>query len=265
MAEAEKIAPPNDREMSIWDHLEELRWVVFRAVIGIVLGVIICAIFGEWIIAKVLIAPTERTTPPMHMTNTEVFGQLSLYMQVAMWGGVILSFPYTLIQIWKFVAPGLHQHEKKYVSQITIYTVFSFIAGMAFAYFVMLPMVLDFAAGFVLGHVDNLIEIHKYLAIFMEVVIISGLVFELPLVSYFLSRMKILTPPFLRHYRRHAIVVLLFIAAILSPGGNPLLQLVLFFPLWALFEISVGTSALAVRHARKSAEAKAGATDSLGS
>ncbi len=250
--------PPiaSEKEMSLWDHLEELRWVVLRAVIGIVVGVVVCAIFGEWIIGTILFSPTTRTVPPMHLTNTEVFGQMTLYMQVAMWGGVILSFPYTIVQIWKFIAPGLHEHEKKYVSSITFFTIFSFLAGMAFAYFVMLPMVLDFAAGFTIGKVDNLIEINKYLMIFIEVVIISGIVFELPLVSYFLSRMNILTPPFMRHYRRHTIVVLLFLAAILSPGGNPLLQLVLFFPLWALFEISIGTSAIAQRHRRKSITAK---------
>jgi sec-independent protein translocase protein TatC len=94
-------------------------------------------------------------------------------------------------------------------------------------------------------------DVHKYLSVFLMTIIISGIVFELPLVSYFLGRLGILTPPFMRHYRRHTIVVLLFLAAILSPGGNPLLQLILFIPLWALFELSIFASMLAQRHRRQ--------------
>jgi sec-independent protein translocase protein TatC len=189
----------------------------------------------------------------MTITNTKVYGQLSVYMQVILWGGVILSFPNTLLQVWKFVEPGLKQKEKKYIGQITFFTIFSFLAGMAFAYFVMLPMVLDFAFGDILPGVKNLIEIQDYLSIFLEIVIISGLVFELPLIAYFLGRMGIITPPLLRHYRRHAIIGLLAIAAILSPGGNPVLQLVLFVPLWTLFELSILATSLAARR-RKAAE-----------
>lgn len=237
--------------MSVWEHLEDLRWAVVRSVIGIVVGVILCAIFGDFIVNDILLEPTKHTEPPMKLYNPEVFGLLSLYMQVAIWGGVIVSFPYTLIQIWKFIAPGLHQHEKKYVTQITIFTIFSFLAGMVFAYWVMLPMTLKFVAGFGSQDILNLTDVHKYLATFLEIIIISGLVFELPLISYFLSKMGFLTPAFMRHYRRHTIVVLLFIAAVLSPGGNPMLQLVLFIPLWALFELSIGSSAIVARQKRK--------------
>src|SRR5207253_2092780 len=193
----------------------------------------------------VILAPTSRTVPPMKLMNTEVYGQLSVWMQIVMWGGVIVSFPYTLVQLWKFIAPGLRDKERHYVRQITIFTVLSFLCGMAFAYFVMLPMVLDFAMGFVIGSVQNMIEVHKYLSVFLEIVLISGIVFELPLVAYFLGRMGILTPAFLRHYRRHSIIILLAVAAVLSPGGNPMLQLILFGPLWALFELSVGATAVA--------------------
>lgn len=251
MPESTEQQPRFAAEMSVWDHLEELRWVVVRAVIGILVGIIICAVFGDFILKDIVLAPAQRTTPPMKLINTEVFGQLSLYMQIAIWGGVILSFPYTLISIWKFIAPGLHQHEKKYVGQITFFTVLLFIMGMTFAYFVMLPMSLDFAVEFGTLDIQNLTDIGKYLSLFLQVVILSGLVFELPAVSYFLSKMGILTPAFMRHYRRHTIVVLLLLSAVLSPGGNPLLQLILFVPLWALFELSIGSSVLVERKRRK--------------
>ncbi|HET6401454.1 MAG TPA: twin-arginine translocase subunit TatC [Candidatus Kapabacteria bacterium] len=245
-------AKPDDQEMSVWEHLEELRWVVVRAVIGVVVGMILCGIFFDEIAKYVILLPTTQTNPPMKLLNTEVYGQLSVWMQIVLWGGVIVSFPYTLTQIWKFVAPGLKAKEKKYVRQISFFTVFSFFCGMAFAYWLMLPMVLNFSMGFVIGNVENMISIEKYLSVFLEIILLSGIVFELPLIAYFLARMGILTPSFLRHYRRHSIVILLALAALLSPGGNPILQLILFVPLWALFEISVAVTALAARQRRKS-------------
>jgi sec-independent protein translocase protein TatC len=96
----------------------------------------------------------------------------------------------------------------------------------------------------------NIPDVNKYLSLFLMTIIISGLIFELPLVSYFLSRLGILTPPFLRHYRRHALIAMLLIAAVLSPGGNPVLQGILFIPLWVLFEVSILTSAIAMRTRR---------------
>ena len=240
-----------DEEMSLWEHLEDLRWTVVRAVIGIVVGMIVCGVFFDQIADFVVTQPALHTKPPMKLLNTEVYGQLSVWMQIVLWGGVIVSFPYTLIQLWKFIAPGLKNKEKHYVRQITIFTILSFLCGMAFAYWVMLPMVLDFSMGFVIGKVENMIAIDKYLSVFLEIVLLSGIVFELPLVAYFLGRMGFLTPAFMRHYRRHSIVGLLAVAAILSPGGNPILQLVLFAPLWALYELSVLATALAQRQRKK--------------
>jgi sec-independent protein translocase protein TatC len=247
---AETPMTQQEKEMSLWGHLEELRWVVVKMVIGIVVGIIVCLIFTDYIIQDIVLAPALHTNPPMKLTTTEVFGELSFYMQIAIWGGVILSFPFTIIQLWKFVAPGLYEHEKKHVSTISAFTVFSFLCGMAFAYFVMLPMLLDFAADFGSGTIMNIPDVNKYLSLFLMTIIISGLIFELPLVSYFLSRLGILTPPFLRHYRRHALIAMLLVAAVLSPGGNPVLQGILFIPLWALFEVSIITSVLAQRTKR---------------
>lgn len=245
---------PHEREMSIWGHLEELRWIVLRSVIGIVLGIIICLVFSDFIVKEIVLGPALTTDPPLRLSTTEVFGELSFYMQVAIWGGVILSFPYTLTQLWKFIEPALYEKEKKYVRQISFFTVFSFLCGMAFAYFIMLPMMLTFAAEFGSDTIMNIPDVGKYLSIFLMIVVISGLIFELPLISFFLGRLGILTPAFLRHYRRHTLIALLIIAALLSPGGNPVLQVILFVPLWALFELSIFTSALATR--KRKAELK---------
>src|SRR6266404_3284247 len=112
MADEEKDLSPKDNEMSVWEHLEELRWTVVRAVIGIIVGMIVCAVFFDQITNTVILAPTLQTKPPMKLLNTEVYGQLSVWMQIVLWGGVIVSFPYTLIQVWKFVEPGLKDKEK---------------------------------------------------------------------------------------------------------------------------------------------------------
>jgi sec-independent protein translocase protein TatC len=236
---------PKEKEMSIWGHLEELRWVAVKMVIGIAIGVIICFIFYDFILDDIILAPAMKTKPPMKLMTTEIFGQLELNLLISIWGGVILSFPFTLIQLWKFVQPGLLEKEVKYVRQISFFTAISFIAGMIFSYFVMLPMTLNFAADFGSANITNMPDIHKYLSIFLMTIIISGLIFELPLIAYFLGRLGILTPPFMRHYRRHTLIGLLVVSALLSPGGNPLLQLILFGPLWILFELSIFATVLA--------------------
>ena len=128
--------------------------------------------------------------------------------------------------------------------------------GLVCGCWVMLPVTLGFASSFGSEFILNLPDVHKYLSVFLMTVIIAGLVFELPLISYFLGVLGILTPPFMRHYRRHTLVVLLFISAILSPGGNPLLQLILFVPLWGLFELSIFATFLAAKQ-RKRKELKA--------
>ena len=241
----------SDVEMSIWDHLEELRHAVIRAVLGIVAGMIICGIFTDWILEEIILGPARKYASKFQFITTEIYGQLELYMQIIIWGGVILSFPYTIIQIWKFIEPGLHQQEKKYVRTISFYTVLSFIVGMVFSYYVMLPMTLEFASDFGTQFIKIMPDVHKYLSVFLMTIIISGIVFELPLISYFLGRLGILTPPFMRHYRRHTLIALLFVSAILSPGGNPLLQLILFVPLWALFELSIFATYLAAKQRKR--------------
>ncbi len=243
--------PQSDIEMSIWDHLEELRHSVIRAVLGIVAGMILCGVFTDWILEEVILGPARKYAPKFQFITTEIYGQLELYMQIIIWGGVIVSFPYTIIQIWKFIEPGLHSHEKKYVRTISFYTVLSFLVGMVFSYYVLLPMTLNFASDFGTEFIKIMPDVHKYLSVFLMTIIISGIVFELPLIAYFLGRLGILTPPFMRHYRRHTIIVLLLVAAILSPGGNPLLQLILFIPLWVLFELSIYACALAFRQRKK--------------
>lgn len=252
-----------EKEMSFLDHLEELRWRVIKGLAGIIVGTIVCWIFIDWIMDNVLLLPVRQMNAnlapgqqPIHLQNLKPFGQLFLYMQVAIAGGIILSIPNLLYQLWAFIAPGLMPRERKYIRSIVFFSSFCFLAGIAFAYFVMLPSAMSFFAGFGSSQIENNIAINEYMSFIISVMLAAGVVFELPMVSWFLSQLGILTPAFMRHYRRHAIVVIFVLAALLTPGTDPVSQVLLAGPLLLLYEVSIGISAIAWRGKRKRAAAK---------
>jgi sec-independent protein translocase protein TatC len=242
------------QEMSFLDHLEELRWRIVKAAAGILVGAILCWIFIDQIIDGVLLRPiihlNQTLGPgqqPIRLQNLKPFGQVFLYMEVAFVGGLILSVPNILYQIWAFIAPGLMPRERRYVRWIVFFTSLCFLAGIAFAYFVMLPSALTFFAAFGTTAIENNIAINEYMSFIISVMLGAGVVFELPMVAWFLTRLGFLTPAFMRRYRRHAIVGILIIAALLTPGTDPVSQILLTIPLVFLYEISIGVSALALR------------------
>lgn len=240
--------------MSFLDHLEELRWRIIRAIIGIVIGAILCWVFIDEIVEIVLLRPVQvvnagiaEPARQIHLQNLKPFGLLFLYMEVAFVGGIILSLPSTLYQFWAFVAPGLLPRERSTIRWIVFFTSLCFLAGVAFAYFLMLPSALTFFAGLSTAGIENNIAINEYMSFIITVMLSAGVLFELPMVSWFLSRLGILTPAFMRHYRRHAIVGILILAAVLTPGTDPVSQLLLAVPLVILYELSIGISAIANR------------------
>jgi len=246
-------------EMSFFDHLEELRWRLIKAIIGIALGMIVCWVFIDWIMNQVLLKPVidiNAALPPghapFHLQNLKPFGQLFLYMQVAIIGGALLSIPNILYQIWAFIAPGLLPRERKYIRAIVFFSSVCFLTGVAFAYFVMLPAALGFFATFGTTTIENNIAISEYMNFIISVMLSAGIVFELPMVSWFLSKLGILTPKFMRHYRRHAIVAIFILAAVLTPGTDPVSQVLLAIPLLGLYEFSILVSAWASRKREES-------------
>jgi sec-independent protein translocase protein TatC len=141
-------------EMSFFDHLEELRWRIIKALIGVVIGMIVCAVFIDWIMNQFLLQPiiaVNANVPPgqqpIHLQNLKPFGQVFLYMEVAIIGGIILSIPNILYQVWAFIAPGLMPKERRYIRWIVAFSSLCFLSGIAFAYFVMLPAALKFSPG----------------------------------------------------------------------------------------------------------------------
>ena len=248
--------------MSFFDHLEELRWRIIRSLLSVVVGTIICWFFIDWLVDGVLLRPVtvinahaSGMQQQIHLQNLKPFGQLFLYMQVAIVAGVILSLPYILYELWAFIAPGLMPKERKYIKWIVFFTTFCFFAGIAFSYFVMLPAALTFFAGFGSPQIANNIAISEYMNFVVSVLLASGVVFELPMVSWFLSKIGILTPAFMRHYRRHSIVGIFIIAAFLTPGTDTVSQVLLALPLMGRYEVSIWVSAWAWRGKTKAGTA----------
>lgn len=224
-------------EMSFFDHLEELRLRIGLAVLGIVIGCIIAGAFVDQLMNWVLLKPSASVN--MELQNLRPFGQAFLYFKVVIMAGLIISMPYTLYQLWKFIAPGLYEKERRWAGKITIYTSFCFLAGVAFAYWIMIPVMLSFTASFGSSLIKNSIDVTEYFSFITTTLLSAGLIFELPMIAYILSKIGIISPEMLRKYRRHSIVVILVLAAALTPSTDPVSQLVFAAPLWVLYEISI--------------------------
>jgi len=236
-----------EKEMTFLDHLEELRWRLVKAVIGLLVATIVCGIFSDWIVNEAILRPSRLTNPPLVLINTIPFGQITFYMIVILVAGLILSSPWILYQLWKFVQPGLMPKERKYISSIVFFTTICFLSGVAFSYFIMLPYMLQFFASFGSTSIQNMIAINEYMSFVLQLILLSGLIFELPMVSYFLARLGIVTPEFMRRYRRHAIVANLVVAAVVTPTTDPFTMMVFALPMFLLYEISIWVAGIAKR------------------
>ena len=226
-----------DVEMSFLDHIEELRWRIIYALIGVVVFTVIAWVFIDPLVEIVLLKPARDANASLQ--NLRPFGQLFLYVQVAIIVGIVASLPNIFYQLWQFISPALRKRERKYILWIVFFSTFCFLIGIAFAYFVMLPLAMKFAAQFGSQEIKNEFAIDEYMSIIISVMLAAGVVFELPMVSFFLSKLGILTPAFMRKYRRHSIVIILILAAILTPGADPVSQVILAVPLVLLYEISI--------------------------
>ncbi len=226
-----------EKEMTFLEHIEELRWRIIYSLIGVGIGALICWIFVDYLVDDVLLLPASRVG--LHLQNLKPFGQLMLYFEVAMVGGLILSLPNVFYQLWKFISPALRKNERRYISAIVAFSTLCFLLGIVFAYFIMLPYSLKFVSQFGSKNITNDFAIDEYMTIILSIMLGAGLVFELPMISFFLTKLGILTPQFMRKYRRHAIVIIFIAAAFLSPGTDPVSQIILAVPLIVLYEISI--------------------------
>lgn len=233
----EKDAEPEG--MGFLDHLEELRWRLIWSAIAFIVAAVGCAFFADFLVNEVLIGPIQRSGPDIKLQNLVPYGQLSLYFQAVFFSAFIISFPVLAWQVWQFVEPGLQETERQASRFIIVFISACFFAGIAFGYFVFLPISLKFFAGFGSSLISNNIAVQDYISFFLGTLLTTGIVFELPFISYILSKIGLLTPAFMRFYRRHAVVTMLVIAAIVTPSTDLVTQMVIAVPMIILYEISI--------------------------
>lgn len=245
LKESTEQEKPEEQEMGFMGHLDELRKRLIYIVLSIALGASIAGFYIDEIMNGILLKPAAKAH--LDLQNLRVFGKPMLYFKVVLIAGVIIAIPLILYQIWKFVEPALYQKERGWAKRITFFTTFCFLVGISFAYFVMIPSMLEFSANFGTDNIKNLIDINEYWGFIMLMILAAGIFFELPMISFVLSRFGLLTPRFLRKYRRHAIILILIAAAIITPSPDPFNQLVVAIPIYILYEISIIVSAVSIK------------------
>ncbi len=269
-----------EKEMSFLDHLEELRWHIVRSITAIMFFMIVAFFFMPWIFQNIIFAPANIDFPtfkwlcklghltgsvdtlcakafPFKIQSRYMTGQFTMQVLAAFITGFIISFPYVFWEIWRFVKPGLRQSEMKNSRGAVFAVSFLFLLGISFGYFILCPMMTWFFSSYSISDVIvNEFDITSYVSTFVALVFGSGLLFQLPVVVYFMTRIGLLTPKFMRTYRRHAIIVILIIGAIVTPP-DPLSQVLISLPLFLLYEISIFISAYVVRQKKKEAEQEA--------
>lgn len=232
-------------DMPFLDHLEELRWRLVKSIVSVLIGAIITFIFIDEII-DILIAPIYHVSTQMNLQVLTVQGMFMVRWGLALIGGGILAIPVLTYQIWRFIAPGLYGTEKKYIAPLIITTFISFLLGVVFAYKVIIPFSLNFFASLASGTVENNISINYYLSFVSWVMVGTGMIFELPVLSFILSTFGLLTPTLMRKFRRHSIVVIMILSAIITPP-DPVSLIVMSIPLMILYEISILVSWMVLR------------------
>jgi sec-independent protein translocase protein TatC len=231
--------------MHFLDHLEELRWRLLKSLISILIGSVVTFYFIDLII-EFLIKPTQSLTNPMDLQVLKVQGMFMIKWGIAFIGGFVLAIPVLTYQLWKFIAPGLYLNERKYVGPLIFFTYLSFLVGLVFSYTVIIPFSLEFFTSIGVDQIENNFSINYYFNFVTWLMIGSGLIFELPVLVFILSVIGLLTPAFMSHYRRHSIVIILILSAFITPP-DPVSLVLMFIPLWLLYEISIGVSWLANR------------------
>ena len=235
-------------EMPFLDHLEELRWRIIWSLAAIVVGVAI----GFVLVIKLnlLFWLQEPIAPYLHgrrLMNTHPGGGFSIMMQTSIIIGVVLALPVVIYQVWLFLAPALHRHEKKVVLPVIIGAVFLFICGAALAWYAVIPMTLRFLTSIGDEAFDQMISATEYFGFVTSLVLAMGAVFELPILILALSALGLVTPALLKKFRRHAFIGAFALGAVISPGDAVTASVAMTLPIYLLYELSIGLSWLVFR------------------
>lgn len=254
--------PESENEMSFWSHLEALRWVLMRIILIYLILVGCCFAAMPHIFNSVILGPTSSdfilyqwlgslggdgtffpdfSSPfKVDIINVKLASQFITHISTSFCLGFLLIFPYLITEVWMFVRPALYDNEKRSVMALLAFGVPMFYLGCATGYFIVFPFTFRFLAQYELSSdITNMISLGSYIDNFLMLVFVMGIVFELPFVTWILSKMGLVTSGFLKKYRRQAVVTLLVLAAIITPTGDPFTLMVVFVPLYLLYELSI--------------------------
>ena len=221
--------------MAFIDHLEELRWRILKSLGSILVMAVLTFNFADYLV-YILTAPADNRGIGLQTLTPQ--GMFILKWNLAIIGGFILSIPVITIQIWKFVSPGLYNRERKILLPLILTVFLCFILGAIFAYMVILPFSLNFFASMVTDNVQNNFSINYYFSFVLALIIGSGVIFEMPVASFLFSSIGIITPSFLRKFRREAIMITVILSAIITPP-DPISLIIMSIPMVILYEISI--------------------------
>jgi sec-independent protein translocase protein TatC len=268
-----KLVPPDDKEMSFFDHLEELRWHIVRILSVISVVGIVLFIFKDWYFNNILLGPTQKDfvsyrvfcwmshslglgeilciSPPEFTAIAIGFAEaFVIAIQMSFVGGFVLSFPYVFYELWRFIRPGLYPREQKVTRGVVLICSILFLIGVLFGYYVIAPFSIQFLLGFTIPGVENSPTINSVISYMIMFTLPTGLIFEMPVLIYFLARIGLVTPEGMREYRKHAVIGILIVAAVLTPP-DVASQLLLAGPLMLLYEASVVVAAKGKREYEK--------------
>lgn len=263
----------NSLQMSFMQHLEALRWHLVRSSIAIVIAAVTLFCFNNFLFDTVIFGPLKQefisyralcslgykigagdvmcmTVKTPHLQTLSASEQFFTHMWIALLGGIIIAFPYVLYELWKFIKPALKDTESKPARSFVVVASILFLIGIFFGYFLLFPMSYNFLINYQLsdsGIVQTNNTLDDYISLISTMTLVSGVIFELPILVYFLTRLTLLTPDFMRKYRKYAVVVILIVAAVITPSPDVTSQMVVAIPMYLLYEISIFVSAYVVK------------------
>lgn len=261
-------------EMSFLDHLEELRWLLIRCTIAILIGATVAFFFSDFIFDQILFGPknpdfiTYRifcdlsqefgldkslcvTEIPMRIQSREMGGQFSAHMWTSITAGFIVSFPFILYFFWNFISPALYQNEKKYARAFVIIASLLFFIGVLFGYYLIAPLSVNFLSNYnVSKEIFNDIDLASYISLLRSSTVACGIFFELPVIIYFLTKIGLVTPASLRTYRKYVLIIVLILSAIITPP-DVLSQVIVAIPIMILYELSILISVVVIKNKEK--------------
>lgn len=267
-------APAGDKEMGFLDHLEELRWHLIRSISAILIFTVIAFVSKDFIFGWLILGPSKPDfftyrvlcmlaeklqSPDLCITqlnftlqSRQMTGQFAMHITSSFVAGFVIAFPYVFWEMWRFVKPGLYPTEMKATRGAVGIVTLLFFMGVLFGYYVISPLSINFLANYQLDPaITNQFDITSYISTLIMMVLASGLMFQLPMVVFVLTKIGLLNPQFMRTYRRHSIVVILVVAAFITPSPDIFSQMLVAVPLYGLYEASIFVSAWEIKNKAK--------------